>query len=212
MKFKPRLPLSTDSYQPGVDSPSTRPDEPALDAQAGPEDKSEAEALTGAFEAVAQVVRREMDSHKRAIVGLESQLVRRIETEKESLASAISSLRQDMLSRVEDLRQVQQKALADMSEQSKASIVSLRGQFEQARQYANTRADEIKAGLDQILTAREQKLEKELDAMTHSLSGMRGDLERQMSTASRVSALLNDIGAVFSDPRALPKEPPSPSR
>lgn len=212
MKFKSRLPLSSEPFVPGVEASAARPGEPALDAQPRPQEKSdEGEALAGAFEAVAQVVRREMESLKRAIVGLESQLLRRVESEKEGLASAISNLRQDMLARVDELRQAQQKALGEMNEQTKSSIVSLRGQFEQARQYSNTRADEIKAGLEQILTAREQKLEKELDAMTHSLSGMRVDLEQQIATAGRVSSLLSDLGAVFADPRALPKDPSSPA-
>ena len=213
MKFKSRLPLSSEPYQPGVETPVAHPAETAQEAQPRPQEKSEeGEALAGAFEAVAQIVRREMDSLKRAIVGLESQLLRRIETEKDGLVSAIASLRQDMISRVDELRQVQQKTLGEMNEQSKSAIVSLRGQLEQARQHASTRADEIKAGLEQILTAREQKLEKELDAMTHSLSGMRVDLDRQVATAGRVSNLLNDIGAVFSDPRAVPKDPQPPAR
>jgi len=164
--------------------------------------------LLGAFDSVAQVVRREIESLKRSVVGLENQLHRRIESEKEALNSSMSALRQDLVSRVDELRQNQQKALAEMSEQTKASVVSLRGQFEQARQQADSRAGEIKAGLEQILSAKEQKLEKELDALTHNLSGMRVDLEQQVATAGRVSALLNDIAQVFSDPKTSPKNGP----
>jgi hypothetical protein len=208
MKFKSRLPLPDDQLGPGHDADDSRTGETTGVAQAAaPQDKPDGEPLVGAFDAVAQVMRREFDVLKRSIVGLESQLVRRIESERESLGAAVSALRQDVMSRVDELRQSQQKALSELSEQSKASIVSLRGQFEQARQQADSRAVEIKAGLEQILSAKEQKLEKELDALTHNVSGMRVDLEQQMATAGRVSALLNDIAQVFSDPRTLPKGP-----
>jgi len=219
MKFKTRLPLSGSPFQasgelvdpPGHHDPApimATPPPTSTPTPTHATEKSEGEVLASAFEAVAQVVRREIESLKRSIVGLETQLVRRMESEKETLASAMATLRQDVNSRVNELRESQQKALGEMAEQSKASIVSLRGQFEQVRQQATTRAEEIKVGLEQILTAKEQRLDKELDALSNRFSGMRGELEQQIASAGRVSTLLNDIAQVFSDPKALPKEPP----
>jgi len=219
MKFKSRLPLPSNPFQPASDDSEAQSEPRAVEAQspespapAPQQEKGGPEALLGAFDAVAQVVRREIESLKRSVVGLESQLHRRMESEKEALNSAMSSLRQDMVSRMDELRQNQQKALAEMNEQTKASVVSLRGQFEQARQQADSRAVEIKAGLEQILTAKEQKLEKELDALTNSVSGMRVDLEQQVVSAGRVSALLNEVAQVFSDPKTMPKDPQAPVR
>jgi len=121
MKFKSRLPLSSEPFVPASRHPRPARRRRRSIPSLGPRRRvTKGEALAGAFEAVAQVVRREMESLKRAIVGLESQLLRRVETEKEGLASAISSLRQDMISRVDELRQAQQKALGEMNEQTKS--------------------------------------------------------------------------------------------
>ena len=97
--------------------------------------------------------------------------------------------------------------LADIAEQSKASAASLKGQLEQARQQTDTRTNDVKAGLEQILTAKEDKLVKELEALTQNLSGVRVDLERQMSTSGQVSSLLNNMATVFSDEKSLPSDP-----
>ena len=163
--------------------------------------------MSGAFDAIAQVVRGEMDSLKRSISEMEAKLGQRLDAEKASMNSAISDLRQDVISRVESLRQTQQKAIADISEQSKASSASLKGQLEQARDQTNTRTNEVKAGLEQILRAKEEKLAKELEALTHNLSGVRVDLERQLNTSGQVSSLLNNMANVFSDEKALPNDP-----
>ena len=163
--------------------------------------------MSAAFDAIAQVVRGEMDSLKRSIVDIETKVGQRLDAEKASMNSAIGDLRQDVISRVESLRQSQQKAIADIAEQSKASAASLKGQLEQARQQTDTRTNDVKAGLEQILTAKEEKLVKELEALTHNLSGVRVDLERQMSTSGQVSSLLNNMATVFSDEKALPGDP-----
>lgn len=163
--------------------------------------------MTAAFGAIAQVVRGEMDSLKRSIAEMETKLDKRLDAEKASMNSAIGDLRQDVISRVESLRQSQQKAIADIADQSKASAASLKGQLEQARQQTDSRTNEIKAGLEQILTAKEEKLVKELEALTQNLSGVRVDLERQMSTSGQVSSLLNNMANVFSDEKALPGDP-----
>jgi myosin heavy subunit len=219
MKFKTRLPLSGGSLEasgPFNDMPSQHaPASTTTVATAPPPptqtqtqaDKSDGEVLASAFEAVAQVVRREIESLKRSIVGLETQMVRRMDSEKENLNAAISALRQDLGSRASEMRESQQKAFGEMAEQSKASIVSLRGQFEQVRQQTTARAEEIKASVEQLVTAKEQRLEKEIEALTHRMSGMKVELEQQMANAGRVSNLLNDIAHVCQDPKALPKDP-----
>lgn len=217
MKFKTRLPLSGGSLEasgPFTDMPGQQTPASTTTVSSGPattpaqQDKGDGEVLASAFEAVAQVVRREIESLKRSIVGLETQLVRRMESERENVSAAISAMRQDLASRASELREQQQKAFGEMAEQSKASIVSLRGQFEQVRQQTTARAEEIKTSVEQLVTAKEQRLEKEIEAMSHRFSGMKTDLEQQMANAGRVSNLLNDIAQVFNDPKALPKEPP----
>lgn len=207
MKFKPRLPLSQNqdtSEENPVQPPPVKVDEKV---EARENRVQTGDPLSGAFDAIAQVVRAEMDSLKRSVVDIEKKLDQRLEAEKASMNSAIGDLRQDVISRVENLRQTQQKAIADISEQSKASASSLKGQLEQARQQTDTRASEIKSGLEQILTAKEEKLVKELENLTKNLSGVRGDLERQMSTSGQVSSLLNNMAHVFQDEKSLPRDP-----
>jgi len=186
--------------------PPTVPEE---EAEAREARTQSADPLGGAFEAIAKVVRGEMDTLKRSIADMDKKLDQRLDAEKASMNSAIGDLRQDVISRVESLSQTQQKAIADLVEQSKASAASLRGQLEQAREQTNTRTNEIKTGLEQILSTKEEKLVEELEALTRNLSGVRVDLERQMSTSGQVSSLLNNMAHVFQDEKSLPKNPKS---
>jgi hypothetical protein len=207
MKFKSRLPLPENQ-----DTPEENPERvPPVVAEVKVESRENrvqsGDPMSAAFDAIARVVRGEMDSLKRSIVDIETKVGQRLDAEKASMNSAIGDLRQDVISRVESLRQSQQKAIADIAEQSKASSASLKGQLEQARQQTDSRTNDIKVGLEQILTAKEEKLVKELEALTRNLSGVRVDLERQMSTSGQVSSLLNNMASVFSDEKALPSDP-----
>lgn len=207
MKFKPRLPLPQSQDTP-EENPEQAPPVKADEKVELRENRTQGgDPLSGAFDAIAQVVRSEMDSLKRSVAEMETKLDKRLSAEKASMNSAIGDLRQDVISRVESLRQAQQKAIADISEQSKASAASLKGQLEQARQQNDTRTNEVKVGLEQILTAKEEKLAKDLEALTHNLSGVRGDLQRQMMTSGQVSSLLNNMATVFSDEKSLPNDP-----
>lgn len=207
MKFKPRLPLSQNQDTPEENPEQVPPVKPEVKVESRENRVQSGDPLSGAFDAIAQVVRSEMESLKRSIAEMETKVDKRLDTEKASMNSAIGDLRQDVISRVESLRQSQQKAIADIAEQSKASAASLKGQLEQARQQNDSRTSEVKTGLEQILTAKEEKLVKELEALTQNLSGVRGDLERQMSTSGQVSSLLNNMANVFQDEKALPGDP-----
>ena len=207
MKFKPRLPLPQSQDTPEETPEQTPPAKPEEKVEARENRTQTGDPLSGAFDAIAQVVRGEMDSLKRSVADMETKLGQRLDAEKASMNSAIGDLRQDVISRVESLRQTQQKAIADISEQSKASAASLKGQLEQAREQTNTRTNEIKTGLEQILSAKEDKLVKELEGLTRNLSGVRVDLERQMSSSGQVSSLLHNMATVFSDEKALPSDP-----
>jgi hypothetical protein len=207
MKFKPRLPLPQNQDTSEENPVQTPPVKVGEKVEVRENRVEGGDPLGGAFDAIARVVRGEMDSLKRSIVEIEKKVDQRLDAEKASMNSAIGDLRQDVISRVENLRQTQQKAIADIADQSKASAASLKGQLEQARQQTDTRSNEIKSGLEQILTAKEEKLVKELESLTHNLSGVRVDLERQMSTSGQVSSLLNNMAHVFQDEKSLPKGP-----
>jgi hypothetical protein len=207
MKFKPRLPLPQSQNEPEENPEQAQSAKPEEKVETRENRTQSGDPLSGAFDAIARVVRGEMDSIKRSIADMQTKLDQRLDAEKASMNSAIGDLRQDVISRVESLRQTQQKAIADIGEQSKASAASLKGQLEQARDQNNTRTTEVKAGLEQILSAKEEKLVKELEALTHNLSGVRVDLERQMSTSGQVSSLLNNMATVFSDEKTLPRAP-----
>jgi len=206
MLFKSREPLSDEASPQANDSEDAKTPAAATQPEVQTRKASGGDALAGAFEAVGQIVAREMETVKHSISELETRMARRFEAEKTAMASTIGALRQDAVARIEALRQSQQKAISDLSEQSKASVNGLRGHFEPALEKANHRAEEVKTGLEQILTATEKKLEQELQALTHALSGLRIDLDRQVTTSGRVSDLLNNMADLFSDPESLPEQ------
>jgi hypothetical protein len=212
MIFKPREP-AVDETQQTSDDAKVAAEEPSNEQSstepgARTEDAPDGDALAGAFEALGQVMAREMATMKRMIADLEARLARRIESEKAATTSTIGELRQDVIARVEALRQSQQKALSELSEQSKASIAGLRGRLEPAVDKANQHTDEVRAGLERILAGSEKKLQQELQALTHALSLVRADLDRQVDTSGRVSDLLNNMADLFSEPGSLPEQPP----
>jgi DNA anti-recombination protein RmuC len=206
MIFKSREPSPDEATPQAVDSEDTKTPEATTQSDVRTTETSGGDALVGAFEAVGQIVAREMQTVKRSIAELETRLARRFESEKATLTSTVGDLRQDVIARIEALRQNQQKAISDLSEQSKASVSGLRSRFEPALEKANHRAEEVKTGLEQILTSTEKKLEQELQALTHALSGVRIDLDRQVTTSGRVSDLLNNMADLFSDPGSLPEQ------
>ena len=160
MRFKPRLPLT--SSRP-ADKPEPEKAQP-VGASIVPEiSKDDAcmdgDPMTGAFEAVAMVVREEM-----------------------------KALRQEMISRID------------------GAIVRLREQAHKAREHSDSRSDEVKNGLEKILSNREQSLKRELGALNTQLAGLQAGLEKQAATSGQVSMLLNNMAGVFKDPRALPVE------
>ena len=206
MIFKTREPVPDEATPQETASEDTQTTEATPHAEARTEEASGGDALAGAFEAVGQVVAREMQTVKRSIADLETRVARRFEAERATVTSTLGDLRQDVIARIEALRQSQQKAISELSEQSKASVNGLRGHFEPALEKAHHRTDEVKTGLEQILAGTEKKLEQELHALTHALSGVRIDLDRQVATSGRVSDLLNNMADLFTDPGSLPKQ------
>jgi DNA anti-recombination protein RmuC len=206
MIFKTREPVPEDATEPVNAPEDTEATESKTRLDTQTKEAAGGDALVGAFEAVGQIVAREMETVKHSIAELEVRIARRFESEKATVTSAIGDLRQDVIARIEALRQSQQKAVSELGEQSKASISGLRGHFEPALEKANHRADEVKTGLEQILATTEKKLEQELQALTHALSGVRIDLDRQVKTSGRVSDLLNNMADLFSDPGSLPEQ------
>lgn len=206
MIFKTREPATDEATPQATASEDTKTPEATPHPEAETEEASGGDALAGAFEAVGQVVAREMQTVKRSIAELETRVARRFEAERATVTSTLGDLRQDVIARIEALRQSQQKAISELSEQSRASVGGLRGRLEPALEKANHRAEEVKTGLEQILAGTEKKLEQELHALTHALSGVRIDLDRQVATSGRVSDLLNNMADLFSDPGSLPEQ------
>ena len=183
MTLKPRLP-----WIPSHDRDQEVPEEPQKTetptvAEAQSDGASDADPLGGAFDAVARVVREEM-----------------------------KSIRQDMISRIEALRESQQKALSEFTERTKDSIAMLRDKLESAKEHANDRSEEVKAGLERILADKEQKLETEMNALSSSLSGVRQDLHQEIATSGQVSTLLNNMADVFAKQQELPSRPHDSSK
>ena len=206
MKFKPRLPLSGNPTPRDNDVDEIRAVEETTEVEAPDNETAETGAVVGAFEAVAQVVSHEMESVKRSIGELETRLGQRLETQRENMSAAIADLRHDMIARVESLRQDQQNAVSELSEQSKSSITGVKAHLEPALEQAKQRTEQMKTGLEQIMAAKEHKLEQELEVLKRGMSGVRNDLERQITTSGRVSSLLNNMADVFADPDSLPDE------
>ena len=112
MIFKTREPRSDDTTDP-IDDSDVTTKEPSTEPEARGPEASDGDALVGAFEAIGQVVAREMATIRQALAEHESRLSQRIEAEKAASASAIGELRQDLIARMEALRQSQQKALSE---------------------------------------------------------------------------------------------------
>jgi hypothetical protein len=203
MIFKTRENLSDDTTQRANEPEDTKTAAAASEPEKPSSEATADGAVVGAFEAVGRVVVQEMETVRQSIAELETRLARRLESERASTTSAINDLRQDAIARIEALRKSQQKAITELGEQSKASVSGLRGQFEPALEKANRRAEEVKTGLEQILATTEKKLEQELQALTYSLSGVRTDLDRQVTTSTQVSTLLNNMADLFSDSEPL---------
>lgn len=211
MIFKPRQPTSANLAPAKRDAEKIQPDEPTTQRGAD-EDATGRDAVVEAFEALARIVSREMESVKHSVAELKTKLTRRLDSEKQNVHTIVNELRQDMMARVETLRQNQEKAISELSGQSKSSIDSLRTQLQPTLEQTVKKTDQIKTELEEMLTAKERKLEEELLVLTRNLSGVQSDVERQISTSGRVSNLLNSMADVFSDPGSLPEESPRQAR
>jgi hypothetical protein len=183
MRFKPRPPLTASQDRDQKIPEEQQKTETLAVAETQSDGASDADPLSGAFDAVARVVREEM-----------------------------KSIHQDMISRIETLRESQQKALSEFTERTNGSIAMLRDQLESAKAHANSHSEEVKVGLERILADQERKLETEISTLSGSISGVRQDLDRQIATSGQVSTVLNNMASVFSEPQKLPSRPQDSSK
>ena len=93
-----------------------------------PDDASETEdvdVMTSAFEAVAQVVRHEMDSVKRSLSELEARMLRRFQADRENTNAAIADLRKDMIARIEEVKSGMEDTTEVRAQQLEQELESL---------------------------------------------------------------------------------------
>ena len=103
MIFKTREPVPDEATPQATASEDTQTTEATPHAEARTEEASGGDALAGAFEAVGQVVAREMQTVKRSIADLETRVARRFEAERATVTSTLGDLRQDVIARIEAL-------------------------------------------------------------------------------------------------------------
>ncbi len=105
-------------------------DESPTETKAGEETSApiethDGDVMTSAFEAVAQVVRHEMDSVKRSLTELEARVLRRFEADRENMNTAISDLRKDMIARIEEVKSGMEDTTEVRAQQLEQELESL---------------------------------------------------------------------------------------
>jgi len=186
MKIREKLSFMSGTAEPEPapkESPLPSPPAPAV-APAAPAPGSE--GLSEALDTVARVMVGEVESLRRSISELETRMTDRIQAEKQAAAAAVDALRQS-----------QHKTLTD-------AVDNLREMLERTRTQADDRSKEIRAGLEEILSAKEHKLEKGLAALADKLATVRSDLTQQAEASGHTAALLENVASVFANPKARP--------
>jgi ATP-dependent Lon protease len=166
-----------------------------------------ANGLAGAFDVVARAVGQEIEGLRDSVGGLEAKLMARLDVDKRETREAVETIRKDVVHRIEEMRQSQQKTLNEITEKTKAAVASLRDLVDRTREHVNERSEEVREGLEQILAQKEQRIAKELDALSSNLAGVRLDLQNQIQSSGQVSNLLENVATVFAGQQNLKSQP-----
>lgn len=172
----------------GLDEPVLSPEVPTVSAG----DEPDANRMHTAFAVVAQLVDGEVESLRRSLAELEKTLNRTIDGEKEARTNAVDGAKRELSSRIDEVVSAQDK-----------SVNELKQSAEQERERVAGRLDEMKNAIEKSVNKKVEKLSGELDTLGRNLGALQLELQRQMETSERVTALLNNMAGVFTVNHAL---------
>ena len=144
-----------------------------MSAENKPATSPDQETLVNALDTIKQVlVGKELESVRRKVAKLDSGTSSDIEAVKKEVSAAIAQVTSEMSSRIEEL-------VSKLAAAEKAQAKAL-------------------SKLEKDLSAREEALRGELGNLGQALSHLQLELQQQMETNERMSALLGNMATVFS--------------
>jgi hypothetical protein len=113
----------------------------------------------------------------------------------------MGALKDEIFSRFEELRQGQNKELEEISAETTRTATALRESLQQTRSEAGARSEEVRVGLEHIVSETEHKLDAHLETLAKNLT-------RTQLHLQQLSGLINGVAGVFSEHQA--REPQLP--
>jgi len=157
-----------------------------------------------AFATVAQAVGGEVESLRRSLAALEQTLNRTVDVEKEARTNAVDGVKRELSSRIGEVVSGQEKTVNELKQSAEQERKRVAGSVEDVKQAAVRereriagRVDEMKDAIEKSVNERVEKLSGKLDALGRNLGALQLELQRQMETSERVTALLNSMAGVF---------------
>ena len=173
----------------------------AGNGEAANDKPSGVERLGGALDTIGQVMGTEIDSLQQSISEMETRLSRRIDSERRHNSASIDALRNEIFPRFEELRRGQKNELDEVAAETTETATALRESLQQARTEASTRSEEVRIGLEHIVSETEQRLDDHCKTLTKNLT--RAQLQLQ-----QLSAMISSVAGVFAEHQAREPQPP----
>lgn len=159
-----------------------------------------------ALETIVQaVVGEDLDSFRHSVEQLDSDLSRKIESVRKEAGSRLDDSRDELAARVDELgrrlaavESSQQEALADLEERTERIVGKLTEQLQTTEAQAESRTEAARAALEGQLAEADRSYKENLDALARNLATVQLGLQQQMETSERLSAVLNNLGSIFS--------------
>lgn len=167
-------------------------------------DESSANRMRAAFAGVAQAVDGEVESLRRSLAALEKSLDRAVDGERQARTGAVDGVKRELSSRIDEVVSGREKIVLELKQSAEQERKRVAGSVEDVKQAAVRereriagRVDEMKDAIEKSVNERVEKLSGKLDALGRNLGALQLELQRQMETSERVTALLNSMAGVF---------------
>lgn len=193
MRMRERLPFLSgpERLEPAPEAVATM-DAPAAGERAAEGEIGTVERLGGALATIAQVMGGEIDSLRNDIKEMETRIQRRIDTEKTFAAASLDAFRNEVFSRIEELRVGQRTALAGFTDEIKTTTMALKESMERVEAQSEARSEGVRNALEQALSEKEQKFEKDLETLSKNLTRAQFQLQQ-------LSTLLSGVAGIFTE-------------
>ena len=193
MRMRERLPFLTGPDRLDRESSTAAPaDLPAVEERAAEGAIGSVERLGGAFATIAQVMGGEIESLRNDIKEMETRLQRRIDTEKAFAGASLDAFRNEVFSRIEELRAGQRTALAGFTDEIKTTTTALKESMQRVEAQSEARSEGVRIALEQALSEKELKFEKDLEVLSKNLTRAQFQLQQ-------LSTLLSGVAGIFTE-------------